>query len=243
MENKVAIDRLFRCTIHKLNGHLKREEESSIAESRPMRHPYKALPLTGATQSMMPVCRRSNSFGHIDVPDEFGCYQGVATQHFENGGWFPYANEYVVGPSGEVTGFSMPNGELASAEEINEDCEGWKTSFARDQRANFIQNHDHDCTSTCIKYPKNEKCYRVSSARWPKDFWAWRSQVPFQILPPCCSKNSWDRQICHQARQRPSQACLHRDRQRRERVWESHGANTLTLQIFFDGGVAVDAPL
>ena len=96
--------------------------------------------------------RRSNSFGHIDIPDEFGYYQEAAIRHSENGGWLSYAKEYVVEPSGEVTGFHMPNGELASAEEIKEDCQAWKTSFARDQRANFIQNHDHECTATCIKY-------------------------------------------------------------------------------------------
>ena len=89
-----------------------------------MRHPYKELPLTGATQSMMPMYRRSNSFGRIDIPDKFGYYpeaatehseEGVATEHPENGGWFPYAKEYAVAPSGEVTGSCMPNGELASA--------------------------------------------------------------------------------------------------------------------------------
>ena len=76
---------------------------------------------------MMPMCIRSNNFGHAEVPDEFGYYEGVATEHFENRGWFPHAKDYVVGPSGEVTGFCMPNGELVSAE----DCEAWETSFAR----------------------------------------------------------------------------------------------------------------
>ena len=147
---------LIPVTDRELNGHLKREEESSIAESRPMRHPYKELPLTGAIQSMMPMYRRSDSFGHIEIPDEFGYYPGAATERPENGGWLPYAKEYAVGPDGEVTGFHMPNGELASAEQIKDDCEAWKTSFARDQRASFIQNHDHDCTGTCIKYQQKK---------------------------------------------------------------------------------------
>ena len=110
---------------------------------------------------MMPMYRLSNSFGNIEVPDEFGYYQGAATERSENGGWLPYAKEYVVGPSGEVTGFCMPNGELASAEEIKEDCEAWKRSFARDQRANFIQNHDHDCTGTCIKYQQKKSATKL----------------------------------------------------------------------------------
>ena len=50
----------------------------------------------------------------------------------------------------------MPDKELASAEQIKDDSEAWKTSFARDQRASFIQNHDHDCTGTCVKYQKKK---------------------------------------------------------------------------------------
>ena len=68
----------------------------------------------------------------------------------------PYGKEYAVDPNGEVTGFYMPDKELASAEQIKDDCEAWKTSFARDQRASFIQNHDHDCTGTCVKYQKKK---------------------------------------------------------------------------------------
>ena len=121
-----------------------------------MRHPYKQLPLTGAIQSMMPMFRRSDSFGRIEIPDEFGYYPEAATEHSENDGWLPYGKEYAVDPNGEVTGFYMPDKELASAEQIKDDSEAWKTSFARDQRASFIQNHDHDCTGTCVKYQKKK---------------------------------------------------------------------------------------
>ena len=128
--------------------------------------PYKQLPLTGAIQSMMPMFRRSDSFGRIEIPDEFGYYpeaatdhseKRAATEHSENDGWLPYGKdgkEYAVDPDGEVTGFYMPDKELATAEQITKDSEAWKTSFARDQRASFIQNHDHDCTGTCVKYQK-----------------------------------------------------------------------------------------
>ena len=148
--------RLIPVTTEELNGHLKREEESSTAAARPMRHPYKQLPLTGAIQSMMPMFRRSDSFGRIEIPDEFGYYPEAATEHSENDGWLPYGKEYAVDPNGEVTGFYMPDKELASAEQIKDDSEAWKTSFARDQRASFIQNHDHDCTGTCVKYQKKK---------------------------------------------------------------------------------------
>jgi hypothetical protein len=31
------------------------------------------------------------------------------------------------------------------------------TSFARDQRGSFTQNHDHECTATCVKYEKKQR--------------------------------------------------------------------------------------
>ena len=91
--------RLIPVTTEELNGHLKREEESSTAAARPMRHPYKQLPLTGAIPCMMPMFRRSDSFGRIEIPDEFGYYpeaatehseKRTATEHVENDGWLPY---------------------------------------------------------------------------------------------------------------------------------------------------------
>ena len=74
---------LIPVTAQELNGHLKREQESSTAASRLLLHPYKQLPLTGAIQSMMPMFRRSDSFGRIRIPDEFGYYPEAATEHFE----------------------------------------------------------------------------------------------------------------------------------------------------------------
>ena len=91
--------RFILVTTKEPNGPLKREEESSMAAARPMRHLYKQLPLTGAIQSMMPMFRRSNSFGRIEIPDEFGYYpeaaaehseKRAATEHSENDGWLPY---------------------------------------------------------------------------------------------------------------------------------------------------------
>ena len=156
---------LIPVTAQELNGHLKREQESSTAASRLLLHPYKQLPLTGAIQSMMPMYRRSDSFGRIEIPDEFGYYPEAATEHSENVGWLRHGKEYAVDASGEVTGFCMPNGEPTSAEQMKDDCEAWKTSFARDQRASFIQNHDHDCTGTCVKYEKTNNASESPSGR------------------------------------------------------------------------------
>ena len=140
------------------NGHLKHEEARAVAEQRPMRHPYKQLPLTGATQSLMPMYRLSTSFGRIEIPDEFGYYPDAATGRTEvDASMITCNKEFEVQRNGEVTGFCLPNGEPASAQELQADCDAWATSFARDQRGSFIQNHDHDCTATCVKHEKKQR--------------------------------------------------------------------------------------
>ena len=133
------------------------EEAKAIAEQRPLRHPYKEMPLTGAHQSMLPTYRLSSSFGRIAVPDEFGNYQETATERLGAPGWLSCNEEFVVDDTGEVTNFRMPNGAIATDEQIQEDALAWATSFARDQRAGHVQNHDHDCTGTCVKYAKKKK--------------------------------------------------------------------------------------
>ena len=51
----------------------------------------------------------------------------------------------------------IERGSVATTTHLAADCQAWKTSFARDQRANHIQNHDHDCTATCVKYQKKKQ--------------------------------------------------------------------------------------
>ena len=51
----------------------------------------------------------------------------------------------------------MPDGCIATNEQLRDDSVAWATSFARDQRACHIQNHDHDCTGTCVKYQRKKQ--------------------------------------------------------------------------------------
>ena len=64
-------------------------------------------------------------------------------QHSRFDGRLLNGTEYAVDSNGEVTGFCMPNKDLASAEQIKDDCDAWNTSFACNQRASFNQNHYH----------------------------------------------------------------------------------------------------
>ena len=128
-------------------------------EQREERNLYKEVPLTGAIQSLMPMYRSSASFGRICVPDEYGNYSDTAVaDHGHTGGYFTCNAEFRVEENTrEVIGFRMPDGEDATPEQIDEDGKAWATSFARDQRACHVRNHDHDCTGTCVKYQKKNK--------------------------------------------------------------------------------------
>ena len=156
--DNAPLRRLIAVTAREPNGHLKAEEARATAEQRPMHHPYKELPLTGATQSLMPMYRLSSSFGNIEIPDEFGYYPDAATERADvDAPMFSRHKEFEVQSNGEITGFCLPTGRLTSAQDLQADCDAWATSFARDQRGSFIQNHDHDCTATCVKYEQKQR--------------------------------------------------------------------------------------
>ena len=114
---------------------------------------------------MMPMFRRSDSFGRIEIPDESGYCPEAATEHSEkraanehsgNDGWLPYGQEYAVDPKGGSHRLPHARQRACLRKQIKDDCEAWTTSSARDQRASSIQNHDHDCTGTCVKYQKKK---------------------------------------------------------------------------------------
>ena len=65
---------------------------------------------------------------------------------------------------GDVAALRLANGSEATPEDISADAAAWATSFARDQRACFIQNHKHDCTATCVKYQKKNQAADSTAA-------------------------------------------------------------------------------
>ena len=71
----------------------------------------------------MPMYRLSSSFGDIEVPDEYGYYPDEATERASvNASMFSCNREFKVECDGEITGFHLPNGEPASAQELEADC-------------------------------------------------------------------------------------------------------------------------
>lgn len=132
-------------------GHLLVEEAASVAEQRPPRHPYKETSLRGAVQSLLPTWRSPQSFGRIVTPDEFGHYDIKPSTVTCDAGLNDVNTVYSLEHNGQVSGFVMPNGDEATPADLQADAEAWATSFARDQRACHTQNHEHECTGTCIK--------------------------------------------------------------------------------------------
>ena len=159
MHDNAPRRRLIPVTEPEPNGHIRAEAHRATLEQRLARDQYKELPLTGAMQSMMPMYRLPGSFGRIRIPDEYGHYPDAeaAAEHKVSCGLCTAGEEYVLGDNGEVTALRLPNGSEATPEDVSADAAAWATSFARDQRACFAQNHKHDCTATCVKYEKRSR--------------------------------------------------------------------------------------
>ena len=43
----------------------------------------------------------------------------------------------------------------------------WAKAFARDSRSCMIQNHDHDCTDTCVKYAAKTSGEAIAGVQEP----------------------------------------------------------------------------
>ena len=165
------------------NGHIQTEANRAALEQRTSRNPYKELPLTGAVQTMMPRYRLSESFGRIRLPDEYGHYPDMDAAAAENdvsSELRTAREEYIVGPDGQVTGLRLPNQAEATPDDISTDAAAWATSFARDQRACFIQNHKHDCTATCVMY-QTKKQAADDTATAPRP----RQNISGTSVPKC----------------------------------------------------------
>eukprot|EP00812_Abedinium_dasypus_P007843 NODE_1_length_8589_cov_4.556480.p1 GENE.NODE_1_length_8589_cov_4.556480~~NODE_1_length_8589_cov_4.556480.p1 ORF type:complete len:2586 (+),score=446.46 NODE_1_length_8589_cov_4.556480:571-8328(+) len=136
--------------------HLEREQCRAAAESRPCRAANFDVPLTGAFQSTFPVYRQMHSFGLINdaaqltaVPEpEPSAPHGVRRPGL--------AHLFSLGEEGEIHGVLNPDGSAASEEDLHADARRWAENFAQDAFNNHCNNHEHDCTETCIKYAKKQ---------------------------------------------------------------------------------------
>ena len=70
-----------------------------------------------------------------------------------------------------------PDGTQCTSEDLENDARAWAAHFGHDAFHNHCSNHEHDCTSTCVKYVKKKleaqqslRANKVPSCR----FWFFR---------------------------------------------------------------------
>ena len=162
---------LLEVTVPEPQGHVVWERTVAEAELRACRNFYREVPLTGCQQSALPTYRLPQAFGQIEVPDEHGLWDPSGRTSF------PHTEPWIKDEKGEIFGFCLPDGSETSAEDVEQDARNWARVFGRDAWSCFAQNHDHDCTDTCVKYaasPPTSMCGASWSARTPRSWSAAR---------------------------------------------------------------------
>ena len=119
--------------------HVVREEELAASENRPPRNARTEVPLTGCQLSVFPAYRLPSGFA--DLRSRFGSS----------------ATPWDFNERGELQRFVMPNSDSATLEDFERDSQAWSLQFSQDVRFLHVHCHDHCCTTTCVKYAKNDR--------------------------------------------------------------------------------------
>ena len=165
---------LLETTPQELPGHHVLEHRRAHAEQRPPLSVYSQVSLQGCHQSLMPTYRLPQKTFDITSLDEVGMASDdqraealAVPLHWCTGD----EGDHVVGvahaklwedraeqPALENVGGSDGAEQPVSVDDYVADANAFALSYCRDFRALHQLNHDHDCTSTCVKYvPKNAK--------------------------------------------------------------------------------------
>lgn len=142
----------LECQETEPKGHVRRERERAENEQRGARSEWSQVPLTGCQQCMMPNYRQRTAFGSIaqySVDAHGACCPGAELPSPNDD---PHLSFKVDDSTGEVHGFLLPDGSVASFQDLLEDAKTWSRSYANDVRSLHTQNHNHNCTATCVKY-------------------------------------------------------------------------------------------
>ena len=149
-------------------AHVLRERDMAMAQARAMRHPYRAMPLTGAPPARFPLylsprwfCRfpTLDENGHAPETLDPGEERDPATEgrdRYETG-WSDPQDLYITSSDGSVAGFRKPNGNMATTDELRQDARRWSFNFAVDVRFCHTYNHAHECKPTCFKNSEHKK--------------------------------------------------------------------------------------
>ena len=139
-----------------LPGHHVLEKRKANTDGRETLSMYSQASLKGCHQSLMPSYRLPQSLGARKILDEVGmfCGSGAESSQVIPPHWdVDISDNHVKTPCVYPTeGRASIAATFASCDDIARDADQFALSFCRDFRALHQFNHDHDCTSTCIKY-------------------------------------------------------------------------------------------
>ena len=114
------------------------------------------MPLTGCQLCTTPAYRLPQSFGQACPVAVDGELDPVESLQLAGAPW-----EFDA--FGSLRRFVTLQGETATASDFDEDARLFEAAFARDVRSLHGHNHNHDCTTTCIKYQKKKAAEELAN--------------------------------------------------------------------------------
>ena len=134
-------------------GHVVLEQRRANLERVHPRNYYSEVSLRGCHQSTNPWYRIQSFVSHSCTAcsvDEVGM---ITPRNASSA--LELRNKWRQNGNGQYQ-FSHIADEPTNIQHVVTDARSWMLSFVRDVRALHQLNHDHDCTSTCVKYIKNK---------------------------------------------------------------------------------------
>jgi len=142
-------------------GHIVLEQRRANAERVQARNSYSQVSLRGCHQSTNPWYRIQSFISHSCTAcsvDEVGMISARSSSSE-----LELHNRWHKDEHGHYQ-FSHTTDVPTNINHVVTDAQWWMLSFARDVRALHQLNHDHDCTSTCVKYIKNQSKDKLTKA-------------------------------------------------------------------------------
>ena len=134
-------------------AHIAREQRQAAAEHRRPLNPYSQVPRTGNSVTLLPGYQLLQNFdsdytiiGRGEMHDADICPQQSLIKfwdvcRFDDDGSFQH--------------FINADGVVATPADLRKEAAKWELAFAHDTRWLSAHNHDHTCSTTCVKKMKS----------------------------------------------------------------------------------------
>ena len=152
-----------------LPAHITRARRQLQFEHQPYRNEYKEVPLKGSQLCTAPLYLLHHSFGQEPQLGEEGECEESEEGNVKKLTGVPWMFDEVTG---ELSHFIADiDGRQAEAVDFHKDAVVFEKCFGRDVRFLHSHNHDHNCSSTCVKNvkirSKMEKAKMLKNNRAP----------------------------------------------------------------------------